>query len=113
MFSIEFYTTDAGNCPVKKFIQNLEKRSKAKVASCLEKLEIEGPDLSMPFSKFVKDGICELRIKANSKQHRILYFFFINNKIILLHAFTKKTKAISKKDLNIAEKRMEEIKSEI
>jgi phage-related protein len=110
MFSIEFYTTDTGNCPVLKYIENLEKKSKAKVAAYLEKLEKEGPNLSMPYSKFIKDGICELRIKANSKQHRILYFFFIKDKIILLHAFTKKTNAINKNDISIAQKRMEETK---
>jgi len=50
----------------------------------------------------------ELRIHHSSNQYRILYFFQIFDQIVLVHAFSKKTRELKKKDIDLAEKSMED-----
>jgi len=54
-------------------------------------LEEAGNTLREPYSKYVRDGIFELRIKVSSNITRILYFFYIDKRIILTNGFVKKT----------------------
>ena len=44
-----------------------------------------------PYSKHLSDGIFELRVKSGTNISRILYFFYIEKKIILTNGFLKKT----------------------
>jgi phage-related protein len=108
MFSIDFYITDSGKCPVRKFLESLGRRSKAKIGAVLDQLEVEGPQLPMPHAKPIGNGLWELRVETEKQQHRVLYFFWTGETIVLLHGFTKKTEAISKKDLEIARDRMQD-----
>ena len=48
-------------------------------------------------------GLYELRPKPS----RVIYFYLHKNRIVLLHAFIKKTKAIPEKDLRTALDRKE------
>ena len=51
-------------------------------------------ELREPFSKYLGDGIFELRVNFSSDTSRILYFFFSEGKIILTNGFMKKTQKI-------------------
>ncbi|MBU4314658.1 MAG: type II toxin-antitoxin system RelE/ParE family toxin [Actinobacteria bacterium] len=48
----------------------------------------------------------ELRIKFSSNNFRVIYFLYIKNVFVLLHAFKKKTPKIQKKELDTAKNRM-------
>ena len=63
----------------------------------------------MPHAQKLKNtnDIWELRLKYKKNQYRILYFF-AGDKIILLHAFIKKTQSIPDQAIRIAEKRKRE-----
>ncbi|MGV8056723.1 MAG: type II toxin-antitoxin system RelE/ParE family toxin [Smithellaceae bacterium] len=50
----------------------------------------------------------ELRMQQSSNQYRILYFFHFRNNIVLAHAFSKKTQQLKEKDMELAERRMED-----
>jgi phage-related protein len=52
--------------------------------------------------------IRELRIHYSSNQYRVLYFFHVRDQIVLFRAFTKKTQQLKEKDIELAERRMEE-----
>ena len=102
VYTIIYYRTENGKEPVKDFIDCLDSKMKAKTFRQLELLENNGIDLREPHSKFIKDGIFELRVKFSSNISRIFYFFYVDNKIILTNGFIKKTVAIPKNELNKA-----------
>ena len=108
MYNVIFYTADRGDSPLDDFLDGLDKKSRAKVAAYLSLLEEQGPDLKQPYADIVRGKIRELRILHSSNQYRILYFFQIHNQIVLVHAFSKKTQQLKKKDVDLAEKRMED-----
>ena len=54
-------------------------------------LEEFGTELGMPESRYLEDGIYELRAVQGSDIARCLYFFVIGNKAIVTNGFIKKT----------------------
>ena len=61
---------------------------RAKLFRLLELLEEKGNTLREPYSKSLDD---EIRAKQGSNITRVLYFFYIGNKIILTNGFIKKS----------------------
>ena len=108
MYNIVFYTAERGDSPLDDFLNKLDKKSRAKVAAYLSLLEEQGPNLKRPYADIVRGKIRELRIHHSSNQYRILYFFQILDQIVLVHAFSKKTQQLKEKDIDLAEKRMED-----
>lgn len=67
-------------------------------------LEEKGNSLREPYSKYVDDGIFEIRAKVGSDISRVLYFFYIGQKIILTNGFIKKTQKTPKSEIELAKK---------
>ena len=91
MFQVEFYETQDGKQPVSDFLDSLDDKMAAKLVSLMELLEAKGPELRMPYSEYLGDGIFELRCKLGSDITRALYFFYIGKRIIFTNGFVKKT----------------------
>jgi len=93
-FDIGFYDTPNGKKPAKEFIEKLEFKMRAKMLRLINMLAVNGNELRRPYSAHLSDGIFELRATVGSNTTRILYFFFVENRIILTHGFVKKTDAV-------------------
>ena len=91
-FNVEFFETSGGKQPAKEFLLSLDIKSRAKAADMISLLQENGPELREPYSKYLSDGIFELRIKTVSGSVRIIYFFYLNRTIILANGFIKKTR---------------------
>ncbi len=88
---------------VRKYIRELSSiAEKAQISRYIDRQEELGHRLKEPVSKHLRDGIHEIR----PGPHRVL-FFFDKSRIVLIHAFRKKTRetptceieaAIRKKD---------------
>jgi phage-related protein len=85
---------------IEKFISSLDKKTGPKVVRMTEFLEEFGPELGMPHSRKVQEGMFELRVRG-VQEARILYVFH-KNSIVLLHAFIKKSQKIPKRELRVA-----------
>jgi phage-related protein len=70
-----------------------------------------GPDLKMPHSKALGKGLFELRPKAASGIGRAFYCFLSGQKIVVIHSIIKKTPKTPVKDLQLARKRVKEVKN--
>jgi phage-related protein len=75
-----------------------------------EKMETFGPDLGMPHTRAMGDGLFELRMKAAEGIGRVFYCTLIGRRIVFLHQFVKKTDKTPPKELKIARQRMKELK---
>ena len=54
-------------------------------------------------------GVCEIRIREESGQYRVLYVAKFADAVHVLHAFQKKTQRTAKADIELAKKRYKEI----
>jgi phage-related protein len=76
-----------------------------------DRMEIYGPDLGMPHTRAMGDGLFELRLKAAEGIARVFYCTVVNRKIVMLHQFIKKTDKTPPRELETARRRMKEIKN--
>ena len=77
----------------------------------LVELVIEfGPDVRMPHSRTMGGGLFELRPRGREGIGRALYCFVVGQRVIVLHAFVKKTQVTPQRDLEIARRRMKEVR---
>ena len=74
----------------------------------VERMEIYGPDLGMPHTRAMGEGLFELRLKAAEGIARVFYCTVINRKIVFLHSFVKKTDKTPSRELKVARQRMKE-----
>jgi phage-related protein len=74
-----------------------------------ELLAQHGPSLRLPHSKAFGDGLFELRPRGRSGIGRDFYCFLLGKRIVVVHAFIKKTQETPDKDLKLARKRVEEL----
>ena len=103
-FEIIFYEKADGTEPVKDFLLSLDKKMRAKMLRTIEMLQINGYELREPYSKYVCDGILELRVKVGSDISRAMYFFVTGNKAILTNGFVKKTSKTPKEEIERAKR---------
>jgi phage-related protein len=105
-YRVRFYTdARTGHSPVFEYIKGLPKKERAKIEKYIEFLREHEGVLDEPLSKHIKGKIRELRVGFASQHHRILYFTFVGQTIILLHAFLKKTAKIPQNEIERAEER--------
>ena len=83
----------------------------ADYARMVELLMEFGPSLRMPHSRAMGRGLFELRPRGREGIGRALYCFVTGRRVVVLHAFVKKTRATPARDLAIARKRMKEVQN--
>ncbi len=82
----------------------------ADYARLVELLREHGPSLRLPHSRAFGDGLFELRPRGRSGIGRALYGFLVDKRIVILHAFLKKTQQTPMNDLQLARKRLKEVR---
>jgi phage-related protein len=107
-WNIILYETVSGQPVVQRFIDCLPKIPHAKLMRQIDLLEACGPDLGMPHTKPMGDGLIELRARGKLEV-RVLYVFARGRRIYLLHGFIKKSPTTPRNELRIALKRKEEV----
>lgn len=75
-----------------------------------ERMESYGPDLGMPHTRAMGGGIFELRIKAAEGIARVFYCTVVHRRVVFLHQFVKKTDKTPSRELDVARRRMKEVK---
>ena len=108
MWTVIAFESRRGEKFVEEFIKSLEPPSIAKIAHAIDLLEKHGPLLGMPHSKYLTSKLHELRVRG--KQEIRVMYTVIGNKIYLLYAFRKHTQKTPAKEIDIALKRMREVR---
>lgn len=109
MYEILFYTTARGEAPVETFMNEMPPKARGKALGLIDRLSREGPNLRRPQADHVRGKIWELRVSFGGNQYRILYAFAPRQRIVLLHAFAKKTQQIPAGEIELATKRWAEV----
>ena len=89
-FEIVFYQRANGECPVGDFLDSLNKVMRFKMMNKLDMLELYGNHPRGDYSKFVDEGIFELRAQTKTDITRIMFFFDENRKIVLTNGSSRR-----------------------
>ena len=81
----------------------------ADYARLAELLMEYGPSLRLPHSRAFGDGLFELRPRGREGIGRAFYCFLVGKRVVMLHAFIKKSQQTSDSDLKLARKRLKEV----
>ena len=81
----------------------------ADYARIAELLMEYGPNLRLPHSRAFGGGLFELRPRGKLGIGRAFYCFLIGQRVVVLHAFIKKSQQTPERELKLARKRMKEV----
>jgi phage-related protein len=93
-------------------LQRFPEEIRGDLADALARLDA-GQTLAMPLSRpipIIGNGVHELRLKDRSGVYRVFYVLPGAGVVYVLHAFQKKTQATPKSSLDVARKRLKELK---
>lgn len=69
-----------------------------------------GPNLGMPYTRAMGDGLFEIRAKGQEGIGRAMFCTLVGRRVVVLHGFIKKTEQTPAKDLDTARRRMKEVR---
>lgn len=98
----------------REFVRGLDAGTRREIGTVLMLLQ-SGKRLMAPQSKPVKaihENAHELRVRDRYGIYRIIYVLSVGEKILIPHAFTKKTQKIPMKEIRISIKRLKELINE-
>ena len=81
----------------------------ADYARLIDLLAEYGPSLRLPHSRAFGDGLFELRPRGRVGIGRAFYCFMVGKRIVVLHAFIKKTQQTPDRELKLARRRLKEL----
>jgi phage-related protein len=103
-WSIEYYSEI-----VEQFVLKLPSGLLARYLRLTDLMLEFGPNLGMPHTRAMGSGLFELRVKGAEGIVRIFYCTIVSKRIIMLHAFIKKSQKTPKRELDIAKQRQKEV----
>ena len=107
MWQIRYYSLK-----VEKEILALPPSILARLLRYADVMEELGPNLGMPHTRAMGDGLFELRVGGREGIGRVFYCSLIGQQIVILHSFVKKTMKTPARELEVARRRLQEVKSE-
>jgi len=69
-----------------------------------------GPNLGLPHTDAIGDGLFELRLKGQEGVARVVFCALAGRRVIVLHTFIKKTQKTPRREIETARMRMKEVK---
>lgn len=104
-YRIEYYS--AG---VEEDILSLPDTLAARYVFLTRRMTAIGANLGPPHTDAFGDGLYELRLKGADGIARVFFCTLVGRRIVMLHSFIKKTQKTPPREIDIARKRMKEIK---
>lgn len=105
-----FYATASGNEPVREWLKDLNDADRQIVGVDIATAEFGWP-VGMPLCKSMGKGLYEIRSNISDRRIARVIFAVVDQQMVLLHGFVKKTQKTPKPDLDLATKRLKEITS--
>ena len=102
-FSVVFYTSESGRCPVREFLDDLKARDPGDFAAVMAGLaKLRNRQYHRPpLSKVIGDKLLELR-HVGKLNTRVLYFFMQGRRIVAVHGIRHKGWDIPARDRRTA-----------
>ncbi len=86
---VVFYRDDNGSVPIVAWLDEQSRKARVKCRHKIDRLRELGHELRRPESDYLRDGIYELRVRLESINYRILYFYHGNTAAVVSHGVRK------------------------
>ena len=103
-----FFETENGKQPARDFIIGLSREDQKTIGADIRIVQDNYP-VGYPLVTKLRPGLWEIRSEIKDGISRV-FFTFINEEIILLHAIAKKTQKTPPKEIDVATERIKEYK---
>jgi phage-related protein len=107
--NVVFYKTSAGSEPVREWLLSLDLADKKILGGDIKTVEYGWP-IGMPVSRSLGKGLYEVRSNISNKRIARVIFTIIDNYMVLLNGFIKKTQKTPQNEIELALNRAKEIK---
>jgi len=107
--NVVFYQSPSGNEPVREWLKSLEPHDRQIVGNDIKTVEYGWP-IGMPVSRPLGNKLYEVRSNISDKRIARVIFTIIDDWMVLLHGFIKKTQQTPKEEIDLAIKRLKEIR---
>lgn len=97
---------------VQKTIESWPVGIRAVYARITERVVLFGPNLGMPFTRALGNGLFEIRAKGREGIGRAFFCTSVGRKVVILHCLIKKSPKTPLKELAIGRRRLKEIRGE-
>jgi phage-related protein len=104
---VVFFRTETGNEPVRAWLHEMSKEAKRIIGEDIKTVQFGWP-LGMPLVRKLEARLWEVRSNIPDGIARVL-FTIIDNDMILLHAFKKKSQKTPTQDLSLARFRLKQL----
>ena len=103
------YSIDFFNAGVQAEVEGWPAGINASFTRIAEQMVESGPNLGLPYTRPLGEGLFEIRAKGEEGIGRAFFCTLVGRRIVILHGFIKKTQQIPPKELKIARKRLKEV----
>ena len=107
---VVFFRTPAGREVVRDWLRGLDEKDRNAIGQDLMRVQYRWP-VGMPLCRAMGEGLWEIRSDLLSNRTARVLFCVHEGKILVLHAFVKKTQATPDEDLVLARRRKREFVS--
>jgi phage-related protein len=103
-----FYELPSGREPVREWLRAHDAADRKIIGEDIKDVEFSWP-IGMPLCRALGQGLWEVRSQLTQGRIARVLFCIADNRMVLLHAFVKKTQKTPDADRDLARKRMKEI----
>ena len=103
-WEILYYSED-----LQREIMNFPPGIQARYVHLAQRILEFGPNLGMPHSRAMGQGLFELRLKSKEGIGRVFYCILTGQRVMMLHAFVKQTTKTPSRELECARGRLREV----
>lgn len=104
-YEIRYYSEE-----VEKEILSLPDTLAARYVVLTRRMTALGANLGPPHTDSFGEGLFELRLKGSEGIARVFFCTLVGRRIMMLYSFVKKTQKTPPREIEIARKRMKEVK---
>ena len=105
---VAFYRSASGSQPVRDWLRSLSSEDRRVIGYDLRLVEIGWP-VGMPLCRPLGEGLWEVRSNLSGNRISRVIFCAANGRMVLLHAFIKKTQRTPDAELRLAKARKKEV----
>lgn len=103
-----FYALPSGREPVQEWLRSLDRHDRRLVGEDIKDVEFSWP-IGMPLCRPLGDSLWEVRSDLTGNRIARVVFSIVDGRMVLLHAFVKKTRKTPDGERRLALKRLKEI----
>ncbi len=104
-FIVDFVKLESGNIPFIQFLDSLTNIEKYEILALIEEFRLiktNNEQMPLSMSRYLRDGIFELRARHQTRNTRSLYFFLQGKQIVFTNGFIKKTEKTRNEEIEKA-----------